>query len=282
MRARKTLLSFFGLGVGSLAKQLHVYLRLHPEIFSPETSTNFFSETKVYQKGIDWYESNFLINKSGVKCGELSENYLGCLMSVSLIVRNYPSARLFVVIDDPLLAIKIMYLEALKKQIIKSEISPTQFLKQHPEILRKFCFGKHLTQYFSFYSHNDLLVLVATEISDDPLKNLSNLYKYLEIDSNFVPLVLKHLVPEEEEDPKKRGGFIKRSIKFVIKLIKKTYANLLKKVKTPKERPDAILLEAKNLVFSPELEKFLRDYYREDVRVLSNLLHRNFTEEWGF
>lgn len=281
MHARKTLVNFFGLGVGTLAKQIYSYLRLHPEVYSPDISLNFFSDTKIYHQGIDWYESNFHSSSLGVKRGELANNYLGCIMAVPLIASTYPNAKLFAVIDNPLLAVRVAYVEALRNGFIKSDITLTQFLKQNPEILLRFCFGKHLTQYFSFYSHNDLLVLLASEISDDPIKNISILYKYLEIDHNFVPLILKHLLPEEEEDPKKRGGFIKRSIKFVIKFVKKNITNFLKRFRTSKEKPDAILLEAKEMVLSKELEQFLRDYYRQDVKVLSNLLHRNFNEEWG-
>ncbi len=282
MHARKTLINFFGLGAGSLTSQIYTYLRLHPEIFSPETPLNFFSDTKIYNKGVIWYENNFKSLKSEVKYGELSENYLGCIMAVPLIAHTYPNAKLFAVIDDPLIAVRVVYIEALKNKRIDQDTTLAQFLKRYPEVLMRFCFGKHLSQYFSYYSHNDLLVLIASEISEDPLKNISTLYKHLEIDANFVPLVLKHLVPIEEEDPKKRGGIIKRSIKFVVKFIKSEYANLLKKFKAPKERPDAILLEAKQFALSPELEKFLRDYYRHDVMVLSSLLHRNFDVEWGF
>ena len=280
MNARRTKVSFFGLGVGGLAFYVYEYLRQHPEVYVPEEDINFFSDTKVYAKGIDWYENNFSA-KEKKKFGELSYNYLGCVSAVPLIVRTYPNAKLFAVIANPLLAIKVVYLEAKMNGDISQDMTLVMFIKQYPEILIRFCFGKYLTQYFSYYSHNDLMVFMADEFIFDPIKNLSVLYKHLEIDPNFIPLTLKHLIPEEEEDPKKRGWIVKRAIKFIFKSIKKHYTNLARRLSVPKVKPESFLLEAEKINLSPDLEKYLKDYYRSDVAILSNLLHRNFNEEWG-
>ena len=281
MQAQRKLISFIGLGSGNIATALYDYLKSHPEVYVLGEKTNFFSDINIYAKGIDWYEDHFSGHKAGQKCGELANNYLLSTPAVALMSRIYPSAKLFAVIESPLLAVRVAYVEAKRMNKIQDNMSLSFFLKQYPEVLVKYCFGRQLTQYFSYYSHNDLLVFTASDVSEDPLKTTAILYEHLGLDKKFIPLSLLHLVPEDEDEPKKRPGIIKRSIKFPFKMIKKFYKFLILKFKTPKVLPDSVLVEAKTVALSPELETFLKDYYRQDVELLTRLLHRNFIEEWG-
>lgn len=281
MQAQRKLISFIGLGSGDIATALYDYLKSHPEAYIPNEETNFFSNINIYAKGIGWYEDHFSGHQDGQKCGELANSYLQSTPAVALMSRTYPSAKLFAVIESPLLAVRVAYVEAKRADKIQDNMSLSLFLKQYPEVLTKYCFGRQLTQYFSYYSHNDLLVLTAGEVSEDPLKAIATLYEHIGLDKKFIPLSLLHLVPEDEDEPKKRPGIIKRSIKFPFKMIKKFYKFLIRKLKTPKVLPDSVLVEARSITLSPELEAFLKDYYRQDVELLTRLLHRNFIEEWG-
>lgn len=281
MQAQRKLISFIGLGSGDIATALYDYLKSHPEVYVPNEETNFFSNINIYAKGIGWYEDHFSDHQDRQKCGELANSYLQSTPAVALMSRTYPSAKLFAVIESPLLAVRVAYVEAKRVDKIQDNMSLSLFLKQYPEVLTKYCFGRQLTQYFSYYSHNDLLVLTAGEVSEDPLKAIATLYEHIGLDKKFIPLSLLHLVPEDEDEPKKRPGIIKRSIKFPFKMIKKFYKFLIRKLKTPKVLPDSVLVEARSITLSPELEAFLKDYYRQDVELLTRLLHRNFIEEWG-
>jgi hypothetical protein len=282
MQAQRKLISFIGLGVGSIASTLYEYVRAHPEAYIPKTGTNFFSDINIYAEGIDWYESNFSGYKSGQKCGELSDNYLEIVSAISLIARTYPSAKLFAVIENPLIAVRVAYVEAKRSNKISPEVTLDFFLKHHSDILTRYRYGRQLTQYFSYYSHNDLMVVTASDVSEDPLNTIAILYEHVGLDKKFIPITLKYLVPEDEDEPKRRPGIIKRTFKFLFKNIKRVYIFIMHKIKAPKVLPDSVLVEARNLSLSPDTEKFLKDYYRQDVLVLSSLLHRNFDVEWGF
>lgn len=282
MKAERKLISFIGLGSGSVALPIYSYIHDHPEVFVPDKDTRFFSEVKVFAKGIDWYEGNFSDCKQGQVCGELSSSYLENLHSAGLIAKAYPSAKLLVVIDNPVLMIKISYLEAKKSKLISDDVSPALFLKRYPEVLTRFRFGQKLTQYFSFYSHRDMLVLMGSEILSDRLRYIAVVYEHIGIDKNFVPLVLKSLVPIEEEDPKHRPWIIKRFFRFIFKVIKEIYKKVLKKLKPPETLPEKIIIDADKITLTPELENYLKDYYRSDVIILSSLLHRDMVEEWSF
>ncbi|MCB9810540.1 MAG: hypothetical protein H6779_01670 [Candidatus Nomurabacteria bacterium] len=273
--------SFIGLGSSSFTPLLYSYLREHPEVNIPEAGTNFFSDMATYVQGIDWYENNFSGCDTGGKCGELACRYLEHLPAANLIAETYPSARLFAVIGNPLLGVRIDYLEALSSGKITDDITLAGFIKSYPETLTKYLFGKQLTHYYSYYSPTDLMVIVGSDLVDDPLKVLSDFFDYLEIDPKFVPLVLKSLIADEEDLGQHKPGFIKRTLKLIWRIVTKPYYIVLAKLKKPDILPDRLWRKAKQIPISSDLEEYLVKYYYKDVKTLSALLHRDLIEEWG-
>ncbi len=280
MNARNTFISFIGLGSRTSVPALYQYLKLHPALILPDEPTNFFRDANVYAKGIAWYQSQFSEAREGVRA-ELALDYLSQAQSAGLIARTYPSAKLLAVIDNPLLSVRIEYVTAIQSKAISRQVSLAQFLKEHPEILLRARYGRQLVNYFSLYSHNDLLVLVAKDLQDDPLKSLYKVYNHLGLDSSFVPVALRHLVVVEE-DEKKRPGLIKRSLIGLRHGIKAVINRIKLKVVTIKKVELTVVEIAKQVSMSAELRQFLVDYYRDDVKQLSSLLHRDFIVEWGF
>lgn len=149
------------------------------------------------------------------------------------------------------------------------------------EVLLRARYGRQLVHYFSFYAPTDLLVLLAADVRADVLGTVQKTYEHLGLDTSFVPLSLRHLIVVEEDD-KKKPGFIKRGFRFVISLIKAQYHRLIMKLKPKEVKIETSAELARKIELSPELEAFLKDYFRDDVARLSSLLHRNLSVEWGF
>lgn len=282
MRAQRKLVSFFGLGSVFAAPLFYSYLKAHPQICVPETEIDFFSQPKLFAKGVDWYESNFGKCQTGMVYGELSGYYLQNAQAASLIARTYPNAKLLAVVENPLVSVRVAYIEARRAKLISPKISLALFLKQHPEVLLSARYGQQLTQYFGYYSPTDLLVVTAGDVRESPLTIIKNAYAYLGVNDNFVPSELKHLVPEEEIDPKKRPGIIKRIFKAVKQKISNQYHASLNYFHPKTVSVETAAVEARALSLTPELEIYLKDYYRSDVAILSRLLYRNLGVEWEF
>jgi hypothetical protein len=282
LKPKRDKVSFIGIGASLAPALLYSYIKAHPQVITPTEETDFFSNTKIYAEGIIWYESQFPKKNGGTVCGELSFTYMQGAQSASLIAKTLPNAKLIAVVEDPLLAVRVAYVEARKNKIIGANVSVAQFLKQNPDILNTACHGKQLTHYFTYYAPIDLLVLVAEEIRQDPLKAIKQVYEHIGVDSNFVPLQLVHLVPEEEPDLKKKPGIIKRNyrkLKLKITRFKRTLALRINPTTVPAEQAFAV---AKRIPLAPDLKEFLLSYYSEDVATLSRLMHRSMTHEWGF
>ncbi len=282
MRAQRKLVSFIGLGSLTAAPLLYSYIRMHPKVCVAPNDTEFFSNTESYSKGIIWYEDNFSKCAPGSICGELSLNYLNSVPAVSLITRTYPDAKLVAVIENPIMSVKIAYIEARYSKLVSDRVSLAMFLKQNPEVLTRAKYGRQLAEYFSYYAPTDLMVIVASDLKENTLSTLSKVYDHIGVDKDFIPLVLKYLVPPDEDELKRRPGIIKRIYRAIKKIIKASYHFIAIKIHPPQASVDAASVVAERLVLSQELDEYLKNYYRSDVDMLSHLLHRNLSIEWGF
>ncbi len=278
-RAQRKLISFIGLGTRTAATLLYGYIREHPEACVPETETKFFSEVKKFAQGIEWYESHFKTEEGKSLCGELASDYLTSAPAAALIAKAYPSAKLLAVIENPLLCVRVEYVEAVRSGRITKHTTLANFLHQNPEVLLRARFGRQLVNYFSYYSVHDFQVILAEDARNDQLTAIKNIYEHLGLDAHFVPASLKHLVPEEEDE--KSPGLIKRTFRRLKKLIKTLFKRLAQKINPPKVVAETAVAIALRIPLSPELETYLKDYFRADVKQLSALLHRDFSVEWG-
>ena len=282
MRAQRKQIAFIGIGTKTAAPLLYSYLRLHPAVCVMPEDTQFFSNTKVYAQGIDWYESQLGKCLPGMQHGELSFSYLESIPALGLIAKTYPSAKLLAVIENPLVSVRVAYVEARRLSKVGERFSLAQFLKQNPEVLMSARYGKQLSEYFSFYAPTDLMVITASDVRDDTLKVIERAYEHIGVDKKFIPVILRHLIPPDESELKVKPGIIKRTYRAIKKFIKGIFTALHTRFFPAAVPIETASIVARKLPLSPDLEAFLKDYYRRDVAILSHLLHRDLSVEWGF
>ena len=282
MPVRHTSVSFFGLGSQTAAPLIYTYIKEHPEVVTTESPTDFFADTAVFAKGIGWYESQFVVRGKLAKVkGELAPNYLMSTQAAGLIARTYPNAKLLAVVENPLVSVRVEYIEARTRGAISDKTSLTEFLRRNPEVVLRARYGRQLVSYFQYYAPTDLRVLVAKDVREDVLKAVTQTYEHLGLDPKFVPLSLRHLVVDEE-DEKKKPGFIKRKIMLLRAGVKAVYRYINTHVTPKKIKTETATEQALALPLDPALEEKLKAYFRPDVAQLSALLHRNLLVEWGF
>ena len=282
MRAQRKLISFIGIGAESAAPLFYSYLRLHPTVCAMDNDTRFFSDTKVYAQGIDWYEKQLGKCLPTMVHGELSFSYLRSVSALNLIAKTYPSAKLLAVIENPLVSVRVAYVEARRSNTISNRVSLAQFLKQSPEVLMSARYGKQLSEYFSFYAPTDLFVVTASDVREDTLSVMARAYDHIGVDKKFIPAALQHLIPPDEGEIKRKPGIIKRTYRFIKRIIRGIFSALYRMIFPPDIPIETASVVARQLPLSPELEAYLKEYYRRDVAMLSNLLHRDLSVAWGF
>lgn len=281
MQHQRITLSFIGIGAHTAAPLLYSYVKAHPGIFVPNQPANFFIDEKVRALGIEAYESVYAGKAGKQVCGELSLDYLHHPAAAEMIARTYPQAKLLVVIENPLVSVRVSYIESQRAGIITPTTTLEQFLHDHTAALVSAKYGRALSTYFSLYSGKDLMVVMASEVREEPLKTIMKVYQHLEVNKEFIPITLTHLVPIDEDEVKRQGK-ITRGIKAIKSGIKGLYKWVHGKLVEKVVALESVESAAQALVLTPETEKALKEYFKSDVDLLGKLVHRDLLAEWDF
>jgi hypothetical protein len=262
------------IGIGASHAGLSVVTKLlaaHPGVADVIPALNFFNTENYTSKGSVWYESMLKKTASGTIIGECSPAYLTMPGVAKRMVTEYPDAKLFVVLRNPLDRAIAQYNQACRNRVISPQISCARYLATHQSIQTTGFYGQHLHEYFEYYTSLQIQVILYEDLLAEPLKTIQALYAFLELDHNFIPKALLPFAPPPDE-PKHRGR-ISRLIHFVTALIKKARTKPLVPIVSQPHNP----LD----YFSPtELETFKRIFAVDSVH-LTNLLHRDMGIVWN-
>ena len=261
------------IGIGAEHAGLGIVVRLltaHPGISDTIPALNFFNTDAFEQKGTDWYESHFLKEAPAELQGESSPGYLKSSGVASRIVSLYPDTKLFVIVRNPLERAIAQYQHACMTKKISKQISCARYLTTYPNAQTAGFYGKHLHDFFAYYSSLQLHVIVYEDFVSDPLKVMQALYGFLEVDTNFIPKALAHYAPPPDE-PKHRGR-ISRLIHVCIGLIKK----IKRRTVIPITPPAIVVGE----YLSPSEIITFKRAFAVDSTHLTNLLHRDMPVFW--
>ena len=177
---------------------LHYYLDLHPQIsMSKEKELNFFTNRHNWDRGIEWYESNFK-DRARVH-GESSPNYTAYPFLRGVPERMYsvvPEAKLIYILRDPIDRIVSHYLHnyAIGKRehrAIEAAFSP---LDSSPYT----CLSKYymqLEQYINYFPKSNTLIITMEDLHSHHRKTIQNVFEFLNVDENFYSpkfLSIKH------------------------------------------------------------------------------------------
>lgn len=246
-----------------LAERFFALVREHPQLCILDEDTHYFSSDKI-AKGRDWYEGHFKECKPGTKRGELSTSYLSATGVAPRVAREYPDARLAIMIADPLEIVAAHFAAASKAGGTATDLE--SWLERQPLLLESLKFGKHLTSYFTYYSPVDLLVMTSHDVRANAGAVITKLYDHLGVQKTFVPKVLRVLT-EDEVKP----GLLARKLRL----------DRWRKYRRGKR------LALAKAVFPPEREALgarervlLARYFEHDIEQLSALLHRDLRVEW--
>jgi hypothetical protein len=210
--SRKSLPHFIIIGAAKAGTtSLYTYLIQHSQILEATHKEVHFFDVK-YQNGVIFYRSHFPLRakmKQGVITGEASPGYLFHPHVPRRIFQLLPNVKLIVLLRDPvdraishyfhsvredgeLLPIeeafrneeKILAEELIKMQKDESYYSEIYRTRSYK---RRGVYVDQLTNYLNYFSINQILILKSEDLFSDPLKLLSGVFAFLNIDSSFLP-----------------------------------------------------------------------------------------------
>lgn len=309
--------NFFVIGVvkGGTTSMYH-YLNQHPEVYLPPIKeTNHFSAKDISKQDfLPGYAQDVSINldkyiKSGMKeiihiahvnedthyegifskvndekaIGEISNSYMICPSAAQAIYDFNPNAKILVILRNPIRRAWSQFLMNLREA--KSEAA--DFIKelqedhsQNPkgwgvnhQYLELGKYAGQLKRYFELFGRDNVLPLFFEDYKSQPENVLSEICDFLEIDSKF----------EFDFSENSNSAALPRNPGLNRILVKSGILTTAKKL-TPKplrQKLASALYSDKNMpTLSDEDSDWLRNYYTDEVKSLSDLLNVDASEKW--
>jgi hypothetical protein len=284
-------IDFIGVGAEKAATTwLADCLREHPEIFVPKQKELFFFneydphflEVKNYKysKGLGWYEKYFQNADEENLKGEVSPTYLYCKKAAKRIKKNFPNAKILIILRDPVERAYSQYIHDLRLGLLDG-MSFNEAITKHRSYKIKSTYSDHVKNYFDIFSKKNVLVLVLDDIEKNPSEEIKIVYRFLGVNGvNFKP-------PSLHKKPNKAG---KARIFWLNSLMINT-EYFIRRKKLNRIHSILEMLGIRRLALAirdinslksnsyPKLNKLiensLRKYFREDVEKTERLVEKN-------
>lgn len=188
---------FIGIGAYKAGTTwLYQCLREHPEVcMSATKELTFFSNDRQYHLGLDWYLRHFSHCADGQIKGEISPPYLSFSEVVAArIKRNFPDAKLIVMLRHPVDRAYSHYLHAVTQKRIPSSATFAQALNDYPNLIGRSKYARDLRNFYKHFPKKQVLVLFYDDLVGDPDSIIKETYGFLNVDKNFIPSVLRNKV----------------------------------------------------------------------------------------
>ena len=173
----------------------------HPDCFVPsKDEIHFFNKRANYQKGIEWYQSQFVGYAGQKAVGEFTPNYLWTSENTQeiqendhnydipqLVKQHYPDIKLIVSLRNPVKRAISSYYHQIRKRRVHPSSSILDVAHQHG-IVSMGLYDVHLQKWFEHFDPESFLILILEE---DIIKNhentLKRVYQFIGVDSDFQP-----------------------------------------------------------------------------------------------
>lgn len=258
---------------------LHFYLDQHPQIaMSRQKELHFFVQEKNWQRGIEWYKSQF---KDSAKVqGEASPSYsaypkwLGVPERIHAIV---PDAKLIYILRDPIERTISNYLHRWINGIEEREINQAlaEDFANNQYIFRS-QYYMQIQKYLPYFARERLLIITLEELSAQPQATLKKVFDYLNVDSSYQIQVTTKKLHKSNQKVKKNslGQYISKLplINKVRKLPHETRWHIERLLYRPFSEP----IEKPQL--DPELRQKISNYLQDDISRLRDYTGNDFSQ----
>lgn len=157
----------------------------HPEIYMPGKELHFFDQH--FENGIEWYKGLFKKKaETKIICGEMTPDYLFDNQALERLYQNFPAAKIIVILREPFdRAYSAVGL--LKEHGYSTEDSFNDVIRKEKYIVSQSLYFNQLKRLYGLYPSKQIKIYLFEEIKDNPLRLLSDAFKYVGVESSFIP-----------------------------------------------------------------------------------------------
>lgn len=150
----------------------------------PQNKGSFFF-TRLYDRGLDWYEAFFRDGSAHRAAGESCEDYLSSPEALERIRAYRPDMRLVCSLRNPyeraLSAWQFFGRNGIAEPTLREQG------KVRPDVFSMGYYASHLRTVYSLFPEEQILVFLYDELAADPCGVVERLYQFIGVNPRFAP-----------------------------------------------------------------------------------------------
>lgn len=254
----------------------------HPEICAPIKELHFFSRPR-FEKGKDWYESNFRSCRVTSKKGEFSTSYLYSKETPKRIHDLYPNAKLIAILRNPRDRAYSQYRNAVKAGEIKGDVTFEEYSSRDPSVYEQGLYAEQLDRYLALFPREQILILIYEDIEKDPAAFMKRIYEFIGVNKDFMPSMLHRRINVERTP---RFIFVEKIMHKIAEGLRRSGFDRFVWFVRLSGLPD--MIRAANTTTEKNLSDKgqsvpaeMKPKLLEDISRLSMVLNRDMAKEWS-
>jgi len=274
--------TFIGIGAGkSGTTWLYSILNQHPEVCMSSAKETLFFES-YYQHDINWYSKFFKQCHAQNVIGEVSNTYIFSSLVPARLYEFNSSIQLIATLRNPVDRAFSHYLFHYRNGEIEGSFENA--IIQKPDLIKRGLYYHYLSNYLEYFQREQLLILLFDDLKADPVALARTVFLFLRVDPNWATqdFVKTQRLPASKPRSKVLAKTVKgtarmmrqsglpQAITAITKIKNSPIVNLLYQPYGRNEYPQ----------MAPETRQQLNEYFRDDVRKLSQLLDRDLETLW--
>lgn len=263
---------------------LHSYLDKHPDIFmSVEKELNFFDEKSNWNKGLDWYKSNFNSEKKIV--GEASPVYTKRHIDTGIAERikeTCPDVKLVYIIRDPIVRVLSHVAEYYYSGGIETDIN--QFILDEykkgtladTHIVQTSMYYYQIEEYLKYFDKNQIHILSLEDLKSKRIETLNKLFSFIgvrELEDESLFDFQKNVSTEKKMFSSFGNSLRKSFLKRIVKIL--FPKDLYSKFSKSKIIERVGKKDIEKMQISYEVREILTNIFKEDQIKLNQFTQNN-------
>ncbi|WP_026614510.1 sulfotransferase family protein [Ensifer aridi] len=243
-------------------------LQQDPRIYMPAPELHYFS--RYYDRGDEWYLSNFEVQKDQCLVGEKSNSYMDTEGAAERIKEKLPKARLIAQLRNPIERAYSDYCMLYRRGEVGRDIAT--YLDPRSGAGGRFLNGglyfQQLQAYLDRFPRDQILVVLYEDMKIDAGAQLDRVRKFLDIADDLPPRPLAKKVKDKTEP------VIHPTLRRLLRPLKPIVAPFRQNAAFKKLRSIAAA-EVQYAPLSRDLRERMSDFYAMEVEKLGTIVGRD-------
>jgi len=245
-------------------------LRNHPQLWLPDAEPHYFSSE--YERGPAWYASLFDPAPAERIVGEKSADYLAHPLAPARMASALPDARLIVQLRDPVRRAYSDYCMLFRRGWVSDDLRGyLQGTKpEGARFLTGGLYGAHLGRFLLHYPRNQIHIILYESLRQAPEKAIADVCTHI-----GVPV---HITPDEVASRKNDSAspMLPLPLRRILQPMRPILDPLRSHPLMAKLRA-SLAAPVRYPPLTDELQHMLREYYREDILILQDMLQQDLS-----